>query len=69
MIKNIERQKQLEEQKYLQSQSYKRDLSGSMPYCLKCDKATYNHNCKATQQERESQCLCAKSYNKLNKKK
>ena len=64
MIKNTVRQQQLDEKKYLTSQNYKRDLSGSMPYCLKCDKITYNHTCRATQQERESQCLCAKAFNK-----
>lgn len=69
MIKNEVRQKQLDESKYLMSQRYNQDLSGSMSYCLKCDKQTYNHSCRATQQERESQCLCAKAYNKFNKEK
>lgn len=62
---NAERQKNLDKKKYYASQIYKQDLSGSMSYCLKCDKVTYNHNCRATQKEREAGNLCAKAYNRM----
>lgn len=62
---NKERQSSLDKQKWFTSKMYKKDCSGSMPYCVGCSYATCTHTCKATQKEREEQCLCAKSYNRL----
>jgi hypothetical protein len=65
---NQERQKSLDRQKWFTSQMYKEDQSGKMPYCIKCEKSNCTHRCTASQKEREEQCLCAKAYNKLNKR-
>ena len=62
---NIERQKSLDKKKYLASQMYKRDLSGNMIYCAKCEYVNCTHTCRATQKERENGNLCAKAYNRL----
>lgn len=62
---NKDRQKQLDLKKWFTSKQYRKDLSGSMSYCIKCDKVTYSHSCRATQKEREEYCLCAKAYNKM----
>lgn len=64
---NIERQKRLDKVKYFTSQQYKQDLSGSMPYCIKCEYVNCTHNCKATQKEREAGSLCAKAYNRMQR--
>ena len=64
---NAERQKSLDKSKYYASQQYKKDLSGSMFYCHKCEYSSCTHNCRATQKERESGCLCAKAYNRVKR--
>lgn len=64
---NKERQSRLDKKKWFTSKMYKRDCSGSMPYCISCTQRTCTHICKATQAERENQCLCAKAYNKMSR--
>lgn len=64
---NKQRQKELDEQKYLESETKRKDLSGDMPYCYYCACITSFETCVATQEERESKCLCAKAYNKMKK--
>ena len=62
---NVERQKSLDKKKYYASQIYNKDLSGNMIYCSKCEYTNCLHNCRATQKERETQCLCARAYNRM----
>lgn len=66
---NQARQKSLDKKKYLSSEIHKQDLSGKMAYCQKCQSMTYNHNCRATQKEREAGCLCAKAFNRMKRQK
>lgn len=65
-ISNKERQRQLDEAKWLESEKNGVDMSGIMVICDYCTACTVN-TCTATQEERESQCLCAKAYNKRQK--
>ena len=70
MATNKERQASLDKKKWIESQSQGFDMSGCMLYCAKCEYADHSHptdfgNCKATQEQREKQCLCAKSYNRM----
>ncbi len=62
-----EQQKSLDKKKWLYSQELGRDLSGTLVYCEHCDKAVSN-KCTATQEERESKCLCAKAFNRMQRK-
>lgn len=65
---NKERQSILDKDKWFKSKELGRDLSGARPYCLCCPHATPTHNCYVKQKDREEQCLCAKAYNKLQKR-
>ena len=70
---NIARQKSLDKNKWWQSQAQGFDMSGCMLYCEKCEYADHSHptmqgNCKATQEERVSNSLCAKAYNRTQRK-
>lgn len=67
MVKNSVKQKQLDENKWLASELAKEDMSGAMFYCDACEKQRNGYVCGATQEERESKCLCAKAYNRLGK--
>lgn len=69
-------QKNLDKKKWLESEKQQRDMSGEMPYCVKCDfrfpseptNLHTKHYCKA-EARRSEKCLCAKAYNRLHKKK
>lgn len=76
-MKNIERQNRLDQKKWIASEKNGNDLSGEMMQCHYCENQTpngfqsdgyYKHGCDATQEERETACLCAKAYNKMHKK-
>jgi hypothetical protein len=64
---NKERQKSLDNKKFEASQKANRDLSGDMEYCSYC---TYKlgQSCFAKQEEKESNNLCARSYNRMVRK-
>jgi hypothetical protein len=71
---NKEIQKRLDKKKWLASEKRGHDLSGVFIQCHCCEKQTargwqkdglFKHGCSATQEERESQCLCAKAYNRM----
>ena len=71
---NKQRQKSLDKKKWLESQQQGFDMSGCMPYCEFCEFADHSHptengKCYATQDERESNHLCAKSFNRMARKK
>lgn len=61
---NKQRQKLLDKEKYLASEIKRKDLSGEMPYCNFCACVTNYQACTATQEQRESECLCAKAYDR-----
>lgn len=64
-MKNIERQRSLDKKKWNESFKQKYDLSGYMPYCHYCEKQSpYGGVCRANQIQRESECLCARAYNR-----
>lgn len=65
-MNNKDRQKSLDKKKWLESEKQGVDVSGIMVICDYCTACTVN-TCTATQEERESQCLCAKAYNKRQK--
>ena len=67
MVKNSVKQKQLDESKWLASELAKEDMSGAMFYCDACEKQYNGYVCGSTQEERESNHLCAKAYNRLGK--
>lgn len=64
---NLQRQKKCDERKYLESEKLKTDLSGNMDYCDFCDQQA-NFRCRATQLDREMNCLCSKAYNRQMRK-
>lgn len=64
-MKNTERQTALDKRKWIESEKEGCDMSGDMPYCEHCEEQTRFRSCVATQEERESVCLCAKAYNRM----
>ena len=67
---NKERQASLDKKKWLVSEHLNCDCSGTMEYCEYCAKMGFaDFSCEATQEERESQCLCAKAYNRMKRAK
>lgn len=67
-MKLTERQKQLDEQKLFESEKLSTDLTGKMEYCIKCKYRNYPFlECCISQERREQESACAKSYNKINK--
>lgn len=64
---NKERQNSLDKQKWINSEDYGYDLSGSMPYCEFCE---IQKNCqRVPHQEKSSKFLCAKAFNRMERKK
>lgn len=66
-LSNKDRQKELDFIKWNTSQIEKQDLSGKMNYCNYCNRKTID-GCNASQDEREQGNLCAKAFNKREKK-
>lgn len=66
-MKNKERQEKLDNSKWLRSEFMRFDLSGMMDYCFHCKKQDDNCCCRATQDERESESLCATAYNRMKR--
>lgn len=69
---NKERQKNLEKKKWLESEKACQDLSGKMPYCKNCYYRGMNYDaivCLASQNKRETECLCATAYNRMYRRK
>ena len=71
-ISNKNRQKLLDLEKWVESKKQGFDMSGCMLYCEKCEFADHSHptengKCYATQEQRETDSLCAKAYNKMQK--
>lgn len=64
---NPKRQKALDKAKWLQSEQEHADLSGKQGYCSACPMAV-NQTCTATQAEREKESLCAKAYNRQDRR-
>lgn len=73
---NKERQKSLDKKKWLASEKHGHDLSGEMSPCHYCKKQTPNgwqkdgyfkHGCTASQEERETACLCATAFNRMQR--
>ena len=67
-MNNIERQKWCNEQKWYVSEAKGKDQSGKMYWCFLCDYKC-GVGCKASQDERDSKCLCATAYNRYNRNK
>jgi hypothetical protein len=76
MATNKERQKSLDKKKWLKSEKKGMDMSGEMLHCPYCEKRTprdwqsdgfLRHGCTATQEERETACLCATAYNRMQR--
>lgn len=66
-MKNTERQASLDKQKWLESERNGTDFSGWMPYCYECEYVDCYNNCRCsvTHEERVENCLCAKAYNRM----
>ena len=69
MATNKAKQKTLDKKKWLVSEELGEDMSGKMGWCNYCNCRTDFETCVASQQEREVECLCAKAYNRLQRKK
>lgn len=65
---NKERQKSLDKKKWLESQTKNLDCNGIMFYCVKCQYRSKEFVCLASQEKRETLCLCAKAYNRAQRK-
>lgn len=69
-LSNNARQKELDFMKWNLSEIEKKDMSGKMEYCNFCQYQDFsNLTCKACQELREQETLCAKAFNKKNSKK
>ena len=69
---NKARQKKLDKEKWLESEKNGYDMSGCLWHCQYCEHADHTHptlygKCYATQEQRESKCLCATAYNRWDK--
>ena len=64
---NKERQRSLDKIKWKESEKAGKDQSGDMSYCVYCSKRTSNRTCLAEQKDRESECLCAKAFNRMRR--
>lgn len=67
-MKNTELQRKLNEQKWYVSEAKGKDQSGKMYWCSLCDYKC-GVGCKASQDERDSKCLCATAYNRYKRNK
>ena len=68
---NKARQKSLDKKKWLESQEQGYDMSGCMLYCEKCEYANHSTDygyCKASQEQRVADSLCAKAWNRIQRK-
>lgn len=74
---NKERQASLDKKKWIESKQSGIDMSGRRLYCSHCEfqDSNISHHykciityCKATQEERERNSLCAKAYNRMQRK-
>lgn len=63
---NKERQASIDKKKWFASKEVGYDTSGMSIHCYYCNKQN-GDICLATQEERESQCLCAKAYNRMKR--
>lgn len=66
-LTNKDRQAELDFMKWNISQIEKQDMSGKMEYCNSCQYQD-NGTCTKSQEEKVEQSLCAKAFNKKNKK-
>jgi hypothetical protein len=67
---NKDKQRILDKQKWLESETQGFDMSGCMLYCEKCEYANHDTDygyCKASQEQRVSESLCAKASNRIKK--
>lgn len=62
---NKERQKSLDKKKWIVSEKENFDKTGEMPYCFHCLWQSVYLVCEASQEKRESKCLCATAYNRM----
>ncbi|MBQ2894960.1 MAG: hypothetical protein IJE92_05525 [Clostridia bacterium] len=60
---NKDRQASLDKEKWLESEKMGVDMSGEMPYCGDCEHQLLG--CLATHEKRVENCLCAKAYNRM----
>ena len=67
-LSNKDKQIELDFLKWNKSQLEKKDLSGQMGYCEKCPRKQLDGSCNASQEEREQGSLCAKAFNKRERK-
>lgn len=66
---NIENQKARNNEKWYRSEQFGEDLSGKMPWCLKCQFRTSRNTCNTKQERRDAECLCGKAYNRMKRAK
>lgn len=64
---NPDNQKRLDRKKWFASEQEKKDKSGDMEYCEKCEHATTLKTCSVTQDYREKTCCCATAYNRMKR--
>lgn len=64
---NKERQRSLDKKKYIRSFNDNKDYTGEMFYCEACEFKS-GIVCTTSQAQREAGSLCAKAYNRLQRK-
>ena len=62
---NKENQKRRNKEKWEQSEFAGEDLSGQMVWCDGCPFSISGEWCGALQEQRDNECLCAKNYNRI----
>ena len=63
------KQHELDELKYYESQIARQDLSGKMNYCKECQCCyQFFRQCQLGQESREKNFVCAKAFEKMQKK-
>lgn len=65
---NVENQKRRNKEKWKASETARKDLSGQMPWCDGCP-FSFKSWCGAPQEQRDKDCLCAKNYNRIARRK
>lgn len=66
---NVENQKRRNKEKWQASETARKDLSGQMPWCDDCPFSIGGEWCGAPQEQRDKDCLCARNYNRIARRK
>ena len=67
MISDKENQKAINRDTLRKSKMYGKDVSGQMPWCLKCEHRTDRNTCPIPKSRRDVENLCSIAYNRMKR--